>query len=435
MKLLKIALLTSLLYGCGGSESSAKENLPAVYTPPVMTATWSGEFSSWWERPQYYGDNKIPKYSGAMGTFPHKLIPMAVKSYHGDVFSIRTDNTEGDGNFHVYAMKNGVSVLVHTIEYWDDPHTNGIIYLDKGGYVYVRIASRGLSHKFQSGIVLKSQTPFELDFSCVEGCSPQTPNFEAYSQMSNTSWGEHLIYTKYEYDEEDEVPKAHRRLWSRIGDERVKLSNLARYNVSYYDSNKDELCVASNTLLDSSPDKRVNLSVICTEGGQDLWKLSDNSLVTFNDPSDPLETKRIVYETASKGSFIYLKDIISVTGKMRVLFTESTSDDPTKGTRYLKEWIQGEGVYTITEMGHNYSTGAYIKKDRRLYIVAAKSAVPYYMSGYLSLYNTDYEEIDTLSDGEYSFIKRVRYGNGEAVMSRGQSDLASRGEHYNLMLE
>ena len=418
--------MTLFLVSCGGGgDAKAESSQQPTISTPTMQETYTGYTSSWWERPQYY--NGVPKYSGAFGTYTHKHIPVAVE-HDGDLFSVRTDNTEDD-NFYVYAMKNGASVKVHTIENWDDPHTNASINLDRDGYVWVHIASRGLAHKFQSGKILKSQTPYKLDFECVDGCSDFNINYEAYPQIHKTAWGMHLIYTHYESGDNNE---SHRMLWSRVGSTRTKLSKLAHYNVSAYDSeNNGRLCVASNTLLNSSPDMRVNISVICTRFGTSNWTDINRSLINFN--SDD-ESNRIVYNTEIKGAFVYLKDIIFINGKLRVLFTESTTDDPTTGARWLSEWVQGKGVSKITQVGHNYSAGAYLKKDGKLYIVAGISNSTGYLSGSLELYDTDYNLIDTLQ-GDYSYVRRVRGADGKAVMSQGASDIKVSGKHYNLELK
>ena len=146
---------------------------------------WTGFYSTWWAIPQLF--NGVPKYSGAFGTYTNKHIPMAVWA-NGNLFHVRTDNTE-DGNFRVYAMINNYAeVVVHTIENWNDPHTNASINVLPSGHVQVHIASRGLAHKFQSGKIYKSKTPYSLDFECIDGCS--NVNYEAYPQVHNTPWGE-----------------------------------------------------------------------------------------------------------------------------------------------------------------------------------------------------------------------------------------------------
>lgn len=421
-----IVVLTLLLSACGSEQAEANNIVVKdAYSPPKMSAVWTGNYSSWWEIPQYY--NGTPKYSGAFGTYTHKHIPVAVQT-GGSLFSVRTDNTQ-DNNFYVYVTKDSQEVLVHTINNWDDPHTNAVINTLPYGYIQVRIASRGLAHKFQSGKVLQSKTPYVLDFECVEGCSESNINYEAYPQIHNTLWKNHLIYTHYETDAGDS--RSHRRTWSKVNGKRVKLSNLSHYNVSYFDYHSEKLCVASNTLINSSPDNRVNLSVICTHDSFNAWTLHDNS---YLDMSNKDESNRIVYNTESKGTFVYLKDIIATAGTFRVLFTESTSSDPTKGTRHLKEWVQGVGVSTITEVGHNYSAGAYLKKNGNLYIVAGKSNSTGYLSGDLELYDDSYSLIDTLQ-GDFSYVRRVVGTDGKAVMSSGASDYATRGKHYILTLQ
>lgn len=416
------SLIALSVSACGNVDNKGSVDIitPPPPKPPVMVAVDTGNSSSWWERPQYY--NNVPKYSGAFGTYTHKHIPVAVYA-KGELYSVFTDNTTNN-DFQIYVTKgDSEKVLVHVIKDWDDPHTNAVINVLPDGIVEVRVASRGLSHKFQSGVVLRSSTPYELDFYCVEGCTEDAPNYEAYPQIHKTSWGQHLIYTRYEL----RGKRNFRMPYSKVDGNIQSLSNDAHYNISYYDDVSGRLFVASNTLIGGSPDDRKNLSLIYTVDG-DSWRKTDNTLVDFNlqDESD-----RVVHDAGLNN--IYLKDIITVDGEVRVLFTESSSDDPTQGTRYLKEWIEGEGVHTIVEVGHNYSAGAYIKKDGELYIVAGISNSTGYLSGSLNLYDRDYTLIDTL-EGDYSYVRRVRDTEALAVMSEGAADINNGGRQFNLEL-
>lgn len=418
-------LFILLLSSCTDEDSG----IPAPPTSEIplsieLTSEWTGWYSSWWSIPQSY--NKVPKYSGAFGTYTHKHIPVAINS-QGDLFSVRTDNSEDD-NFYVYVMKNNTEVKVHTIKNWNDPHTNAAINIDEQGYVWVHIASRGLAHKFQSGKVLKSNTPFELDFQCVDGCN--NVNYEAYPQIHNAFGVQYLIYTRYEAS--DTGISSRRRTYSKVQGNHFKLSKLSHYNVSHFDEETNRLCVASNTLVNGSPDNRVNLSFICTEDTSGEWYTLDER-VNF-DKED--ETNRIVFN--SEGKFVYLKDIISYKGLFRVMFTLSNTDDPTSGSRELCEWVEGSSVQCITSVGHNYSAGAYTIKDGELFLVVGRSAVEYYLSGSLDLYKvkgSSYHLESTLSDNEYSYIRRVRNEEGSFVGSVGQSDLQRRGEHYLLKVQ
>lgn len=428
-----ILALSILLSGCGGEASAKQDNQHFVQeraVSPKMEATWTGQYSTWWELPQYYSGT--PKYSGSFGTYTHKHIPVAVN--HGDdLFSVRTDNTE-DENFYVYVMKNNRSVKVHTIKNWDDPHTNAAINVDNSGYVWVHIASRGLAHKFQSGKVLKSITPYELDFECVSGCSDEDINYEAYPQIHNASWGIHKIYTHYELVGD----RNYRKPWSMVNGVRQKFTDNAAYQISHY--SEGELCVASNRLINGDPDNRQDVYLLCTGDGTSWYDQRGESV---NLPLNTYNWHAKIFDSMDNSAIddkqflTYLKDIYKFNGKWRVLFTRSESADPTKGERWLVEWVEGDYQLhprEITKVGHNYSAGAYIEKDGQLYIVVGKSNSTGYLSGSLELYDTDYTLFDTLQ-GDYSYARRVRGADGKAVMSQGASDIKVRGKHFTLEIK
>lgn len=436
-KFLTTILLGISLTACGSEGVSSKEVTSVILPPPQMVVEDTYKTSTWWLRPQYY--NGIPKYSGAFGTYTHKHIPLSVK-VNGDLFHVRTDNTQ-DNNFYVYAMKNDQEVVVHTIENWDDPHTNAVINVLPSGHVMVHVASRGLNHKFQSGKVFKSKTPYELDFECIDGCV--SDNYEAYPQVHNTAWGYHLIYTHYEHEPDAVGIKSKRRSWSKVNGVRQKLSNKEHYQISYYSEEAKELCVARNLLIDSSPDIRVGVRVMCTTNGTTWRNMNGDFLnvpVDFDGESVVYSSYRDDWEEKHDYYYAYLKDIYYYNGKWRVLFTKSDSDDPTEGKRYLVEWVEGEtkndrSPNVITEVGHNYSAGAYLEKDGKLYIVAGKSNTPYYLSGNLELYTTDYQLVDTL-EGEFSYVRRTFKTDGHATLSEGDAaNPETIGRHLKLILK
>lgn len=425
MKKTLIAIMVFLLSACGGSEVSQKKIESLPLQPPSMVAEWPGWFSSWWEIPQYY--NGVPKYSGAFGTYTHKHVPVATWA-NGHLYHVRTDNGEGDGNFNVYAMKDTTeSVLVHTIENWNDPHTQAAIKVLPDGHVMVHIASRGLAHKFQSGKIYKSRTPYELDFECIDGCVKD--NIEAYPQLHNTARGYQVLYT--EYVRLPGYSLDQRQLRSRIGSATQDLTNSAHYAISHYANG--ELCVARNHLINGSPEYRINLYFTCTSDGT-AWESYNGDPIQTPWPND---NSNRIYLSGDDPELVFLKDIYFFGGEWHVLFTVSTSADPTKGDRYLMHWRESNGSYPVTTVGHNYSAGSFIEHNSKLYIIAGKSSVPGYLSGHLELYDA-YTNVlfDTLQDGqEYSYVRRVDGANSLAVMSMGASDIEVRAEHYILKIE
>jgi len=342
---MKYLLIALLLIGCSGSNATESD---FKFTPTKITKEYI-DSSTYWCLPQYF--NGVPKYC-AYGTYTHKHIPLA---YYADdtIYHVYTDNTKDD-NFYIYAAKgNEEKVLVHTIENWSDPHSNASIHVLQSGIVHIHVAARGIGNSFQSGSVLASKTPYELDFECIDGCN----NFEGYPQVWETTWGEHVNYSHniFEYD-------LHPKQWMRsphyrVGNIRKQLVRGGHYYISLYENNT--MYVVYNWLIDGHPDNRVNLYVMKTTNGTDWTNLQGEAL-TLPLVQDSNQTK--IFTSAG---YTYLKDLKVVNNWLKVLFTESDSADPTKGTRTLKEWSEFKGLnksYKVEDTGHNYNGAAYIGK-------------------------------------------------------------------------
>jgi hypothetical protein len=402
--------LAVMLSGCGVDE---KEEVVVEQKELKISTEYIAE-STYWCIPQYYGVNKdVPKYC-AVGTYTHKHIPLAFKA-NDSIFHVFTNLK--DGNFYVYAMKdNTEKVLIHTIENWDDPHTNAVIHVLESGIVHVHVASRGIAHKFQSGAILVSQTPYELDFECVDGC--ENENFESYPQIWETTWGEHVGYTHYMYEEND--PMAYRTLWSRIGDVRQKLVHGGHYSIRYYDGEYSYM--AYNQLVNGHPDTRINLYMMKTKDGVNWTTLDDRPLTV------PLETHNedaMIYQSMGN---VYLKDI-TVDDSVKILFTESTSSDPTQGQRFVKEWKDGQ-IRTITETNHNYNAGAYIGEN----ILVTQDGIEGWTGGDIVLYE-NYVETQRDNTSNCNYIRKVVNSEDKAVVSCDNYHLEEAASHYILSLD
>jgi len=395
--------LTLIIYGCDNNEGDSK---------PTITTEYIAE-SSLWDIPQYFGENKdVPKYT-AYGTYTNKHIPLA---YWADntLYHVFTE-ISGDGNFYVYAAKDNTEIVkVHTIENWNDPHTNAIIYVDKEGFVFVHVASRGLSHKFQSGKILKSKTKYELDFECVDGCN--TDNFEAYPQVWITDFGKYIGYTYYTKDEDIHPTINIRELWYRVNDKRQKLVKGGHYSVSYYDG--EFLYIAYNLLIDGKPDNRVNLYLIKTKNGIDWLNIGGKRL---NLPLEQHDDDALIYESTG---FVYMKDI---TDGVRISFIESTDFDPTKGERRAKEWSDGV-VSDISEVNHNYNSVSYIGD----YIITTQDGLFGLGGGDMVLYSDGVEAYRDNSCN-WNYVRKAVNSNKAAVVSCGLS--GGVGGHYLLRLD
>jgi hypothetical protein len=129
-----------------------------------------------------------------------------------------------------------------------------------------------------------------------------------------------------------------------------------------------------------------------------------------------------VYE--SEG-YIYLKDITD--GK--VLFTESTDYDPTKGTRIVKEWSV-DGIKSITETNHNYNAGAYVGGN----ILVTQDGLKGWVGGDIVLYQ-DYTEIARDNSSNCNYVRKVINSDDKAVVSCDNFHLNESASHYILTID
>lgn len=411
-----------LLIGCGEKvvTKEVEKIVEVIKEVEITELNLSTEYidqSTYWCLPQYFGENKdVPKYC-SYGTYTNKHIPLAFK-VNDDIYHVYTDNTKDD-NFYVYAaINNEEKVLVHTIDNWNDPHTNAVIHVLDSGIVHVHVSARGINNGHQSGKILASKTPYELDFECIDGC--ENDNIEGYPQVWQTSWGEHVNYSHniYEYD-------IHPKQWMRSPHYRVdgvrkQLVRGGHYYISYYDGKT--MYIAYNLLVGGHPDNRINLYSIKTNDGVN-WLTLDNKGLDL--PLDPHNDDALIYE--SEG-YVYLKDI-SVNDGLKILFTESTDFDPTIGEKVVKEF-KVDGIRDVASTNHNYNGAAYVGDN----IILTNGDNNGWIGGDIILYE-NYIETTRDSSSNCSYARKVINSNNKAVISCDNFHLNESASHYILTVD
>lgn len=413
---MKYLLLTFLLVGCGSETKEIEPTVQSIgYVNPSINLEYIGE-STYWSIPQYF--NGVPKYT-AYGTYTHKHIPLAVK-HNGNIYHVYTDNTVDD-NFYVYVAKNNEEkVLVHTIENWEDPHTNAVVNALDDGTIRIHVAARGINNGFQSGFVLESVAPESLDFVCIDGC--QSNNIEGYPQIHNTAWGEQLIYSRNAYDYDIHPKQWMREPWSKNKYGRQQIVKGGHYSISFYDKYTDTFYIVYNWLKEGSPSKRHNLYGLKTKNGKD-WTTFDDKPVSLP-VSEDYQDARILY---SGDWQIFLKDITYDSDGIKVMYTNSNSVDPTKGYRSLRELRWNGTSKFIKEVNHNYGGGAYVGR----FILFTNGNEP--TTGADLILLQDYHEIDRVSDMRCAYVRKVRGSDNKAVVSC--DDYNGNAGHYLLTIE
>jgi hypothetical protein len=113
-----------------------------------------------------YGD----KYSGGLGTYTVKHVPMAIYASEADkTFFVYGGTPAPDKKYLVcmagcYDHKTGMlqrPVTVHDkgIDGVLDPHDNPVIQIDKDGYLWIFVAGRGNT---RPGIIYRSSNPYDI---------------------------------------------------------------------------------------------------------------------------------------------------------------------------------------------------------------------------------------------------------------------------------
>ena len=112
-----------------------------------------------------YGD----KYSGGLGTYTAKHVPLAVYAAQVNKTFFVYGGTTRAGERHLLAMVSYYDhargavprpTIVHDKQTVDDPHDNPSIALDEEGYVWVFVSGRG---RARPGFKYRSVEPFDID--------------------------------------------------------------------------------------------------------------------------------------------------------------------------------------------------------------------------------------------------------------------------------
>lgn len=407
----------------------------------------SGYQSSYFCLTQLY--NGIPKYCGAVGTYTHKHIPVAIEK-NGNYFEVfsNNENTGGDPDktdLVIYLVKNYVEkVKIHTELDWDDAHTNASIDIDGNGYVYVQVSSRGLGHKYRSGHLFKSTSPYSTTMTKLKGTPSHGDFNQGYPQLHYTgNENRFVLFTRYR----NVNGKSMRELWVDKNGTEYKLAEGGHYQVSWRDRDAGITYTAFNYHPNNDLDKRSNIHIAKNYYGNSNWYNLEGELLTL--PLAENDPRTLVYNSEAQGTYIYLKDIVGEEvglGSVRVLFTESTSADPTQGTRETKElsYFSENNInfYSFGTVNHNYSAATYLTgrfaQHTKYVLVNGNNGIPYF-GGDIKVFKKDFYlgwtyQTATSDNNNYSYVRRVRGAEKKAVASKGVGDIDSGNTHVRIAI-
>jgi hypothetical protein len=337
----------------------------------------------WFELNQKYeyGD----KYSGALGTYTAKHVPLAIYSPEADKTFFVYGGTKAEDERYLLCMigefdHNTGMVSKPTVVYdklgVDDPHDNPSIMLDDEGFILVFVSGRG---QRRPGFKFKSVKPHSIEkFEMI------SEEEMTYPQPWNTDLGYLHLFTKYTgvrqlYFESslDGLNWTEDRLLAAIPEREGERSGHYQTSASF-DGKK--VGTFFNRHPDGNVDKRTDIYYMETSDLGETW--TDVQGIPLEIPLLELENPARVIDYRSQGKNVYLKDMgFDSDGNPAFLYVRSNGHEPGPVSAPY-EWCitgwNGKEWHTsvITESDHNYDMGSFYISESDWKIVAPTVPAP-----------------------------------------------------------
>lgn len=331
----------------------------------------------WFELGQKYpyGD----KYSGGLGTYTAKHVPMAVydsvsnKTYF--VYGGTTDPNKKHllcmiGYFDHETKEVPHPVMVFNKHGVDDPHDNPSLMLDKEGYIWVFVSGRGQS---RSGYKYRSLQPHAIDtfqqITREEMTYPQpwyVPQY-GYFHFFTKYTGRRELY--FESSSDGFTWTGDKKL---AGIKRPRDKQGGHYQVSNHYKNK--VGTFFNWHPNGNVDKRTNLYYIESDDAGSSWQTSSKQKIKV--PVEAMEHPSLVAEYFSEGKNVYLKDMnFDKEGNPIALFIVSNGHEPgpDNGLRHWKTAYWNNNDWEINDVctsDHNYDMGSLYVSEHFWWVIA-----------------------------------------------------------------
>jgi hypothetical protein len=362
---LQSKIVISLLFLC----INLFANAGPVRKIPGYRGIWFtlGQFSD-------YGD----KYSGGLGTYTAKHVPLAIYSPQVNKTFFVYGGTTNKNARHLLAMvsyydheKNNVPqpTVGHDKQGVDDPHDNPSISIDKNGFLWIFLSGRG---RRRDGIIYKSKKPYDIDgFELV-----QEREFAYPQPWWVEGKGFFWCFTKYTKGRELYwATSANGLKWS----EDQKLVEGGHYQVT--NSQDGRLVTAFNSHPKNSyVDGRTNLYFLQSIDFGKTWQTIRGEKV--DTPLNSFENPALVRDYKNEGRLVYMKDInFDKDGHPIILYITSNSfqPGPKGGVRIweVAHWTGNEWDFRkITVASHNYDMGSLYVEDDGWRVIAPTSGGP-----------------------------------------------------------
>ncbi|MFC2126596.1 BNR-4 repeat-containing protein [Bacteroidota bacterium] len=332
---------------------------------PLNNTKVDGYRGIWFELNQKfeYGD----KYSGGLGTYTAKHIPLAIYTSKVDKTFFVYGGTTSENDKHLLCMigyydhkKNVIPkpTVVFDKQGVDDPHDNPSLLIDDQGYIWVFVSGRG---RGRPGFKYKSELPYDISsfhqISEEEMTYPQ-PRFvsgEGYFHFFTKYTGIRELYFETSIDGINWTTDRKLSGIREDGDQKG-----GHYQVSGQYGNK--LGTFFNRHPNGDVDKRTDLYYVQTTDFGGSWTSIEGEILDI--PLSDVDNSARVTDYQSLGKNVYLKDLnFDKEGNPVCLYITSGGHEPGpeneprewRITRWNgKKWITS----IICESDHNYDMGS-----------------------------------------------------------------------------
>ena len=378
----------------------------------------------WFELNQKYeyGD----KYSGALGTYTAKHVPLAI--YAPEVkktFFVYGGTPSEDqryllcmiGEFDHKTKMVSKPTVVYDKNGVDDPHDNPSILIDGSGYIWVFISGRGAK---RPGYKYKSKTPYSIkQFVQI------TEEEMTYPQPRYTDFGFFQFFTKYTgvrqlYFEtsKDGISWTDDKLLAAIPEKEGEKSG--HYQTSDVFNGK-VIGTFFNRHPNGNVDKRTDLYYIQSADFGATWATVNgiNTPIPVTDLGSPARA----VDYASQNKNLYLKDMgFTAEGYPACLYIRSNGHEPgPKSAPYewcITKWNGTEWQTTVvTTSDHNYDMGSLFISENDWKIVGPTEKGPqeWGVGGELAIWQSkdegeSWKKINTLTEHSslsHSYVRKV----------------------------
>lgn len=357
--------------------------------PETLNRTVDGYRGIWFDLGQAsdYGS----KYSGGLGTYTMKHIPMSIYAPEVDRTYFVYGGTPDESRKYLLCMigcydhrtrrlQKPRVVMDKGISGVSDPHDDPTLQIDRDGYIWVFVSGRGNK---RPGVRYRSVNPY--DISAFEYVNE---SIMAYPQvMYHKDKGFFLFFTRYDgtrqlfwQTSEDGITWSDYRQLASIKEEGDK--NSGHYQVSNICGTK--LCTAFNRHINGNVDTRTNVYYLQSTDWGETWTTVDGTPVEI--PVTKWDSNCLVrdYQHTDLTHNCYIKDLnFDLAGNPVILYLTSRNHKtgPEGGTRqwHTLHWSGTQWEESlITTSTHCYDSGSLWIEGQDWVVIAPTDAGPTY---------------------------------------------------------